>query len=122
MWIPIRTLSSLLVCPGEVLHDGIIFDSKWERQQSKQGTNFCYGQVSEEILANPPPAECPSNVLVVPERPNAGFICPVTAESKLFLYLSPERFQSRLAAGTHSSIIAPQNHQVVAEVLQRRGE
>lgn len=69
------------VSPGEILYDGIIFDSNWERKQSKPGENFANGQVLEENLENPPPAECPSNVLVVPESPNAAFICPVTTKS-----------------------------------------
>lgn len=35
---------------------------------------------TEEILKNPPPAECPSNVLVVPESPNTDFMSTVIAE------------------------------------------
>lgn len=58
----------------EILYDGIILGSKRER---KSPNPFSNGQVPEEIIENPPPAEHPSNV---PESPNTDFICPMTAE------------------------------------------
>lgn len=65
------------VSSREVLYDGIVLGSKRER---KSPDHFGNGQVSEEIFENPPPAQCPSNVLMVPESPNTDFICPVAAE------------------------------------------
>lgn len=44
-------------------------------QRGREKLHFSNGQVSEEILENPPPGECPSDVLVVPESPN-GFYLP----------------------------------------------
>lgn len=73
------------VSPGGILYRGIILGSKRVR---KSPNHFGNGQVSEEILENPPPAGCPSNILVVPESPNTDFICLVTAELYHVLFLT----------------------------------
>lgn len=74
----------------EILYDGIILGSKRERESPN---HFSNGQVPEDIVENPPPAECPSNVLVVPESPHTDSICPVTAEFYHITY--PLSTQSR---------------------------
>lgn len=62
----------------------------WRDNSSKLVTNFENEKVSfhSKILENLLPTSA-SNVLVVPERPNTGFICPVTAEVYYVLLLTP---------------------------------